>query len=46
MIIVNENCLFIDGTNGYLFAFIAPKERFEEVKPLFLKTLESFAIIK
>lgn len=44
--IVNENCLFIDGTNGYLFALIASTERFEEVRSLFLKTLESFTMIK
>lgn len=43
-IIVNENCLLIDGTNAYLFAFITSKERFSELRSHFLKILESFEI--
>lgn len=43
-IIVNENCLLIDGTNAYLFAFITSKERFSELRIHFLKILESFEI--
>ncbi|UCC38937.1 MAG: transglutaminase domain-containing protein [Candidatus Aminicenantes bacterium] len=45
-IIFNENCLLIDGTNAYLFAFITVKESFAELRPLFLKILESFEILK
>ncbi len=45
-IIVNENCLLIDNTNAYLFAFVTAKERFAELRPNFLKILESFEIIR
>lgn len=45
-IIINENCLLIDGTNAYLFAFITAKERFSELRPHFLKILESFEIFR
>ena len=45
-IIVNENCLLIDGTNAYLFAFITAKEGFSELRSHFLNILESFEIFK
>jgi len=45
-IIFNENCLLIDGTNAYLFAFITAKEHFSELRPHFLKILESFEIFR
>lgn len=45
-IIVNENCLLIDGTNAYLFAFVTAKEHFEELRSHFLKILESFEILR
>jgi transglutaminase-like putative cysteine protease len=45
-LIVNENCLLIDGTNAYLFAFITSKERFSELRAHFLKILESFEVFR
>ena len=45
-IIINENCLLINGANAYLFAFITAEERFTELRSHFLKILESFEIIR
>ena len=44
--LVNENYLLVKGVNGYLFAFIAPKGRFEELKLSFEKILESFELLR
>ncbi len=45
-ILVNENSVLVDGTNAYLFALIAPKERFAELRVSFQSILESFQILK
>jgi len=45
-ILTNENCLLVDGANGYLFAFITPKDSFSSLRASFLKILESFEIIR
>lgn len=44
--IVNQNILLIDGTTAYLFAFIAPQEKFGGLGPIFKKILASFELIK
>ena len=46
LILVNENCLLVEGTNGYLFAFITPEDRFIELRASLQKILESFEIVK
>jgi len=46
LILVNENCLLAEGSNGYLFAFITPKDRFVELRASLQKILESFEILK
>ncbi len=46
LILVNENCLLVEGTNGYLFAFITPEDRFIELRASLQKSLESFEIVK
>jgi len=46
LILVNENCLLAEDSNGYLFAFITPKERFLELRASLQKILESFEILK
>jgi hypothetical protein len=45
-ILVNLNAVLIEGTNAYLFAFIAPKDRFESLRPTLKKILDSFEIVK
>jgi len=45
-IAVVQNCLLIDGTNGYLFVFATPEDKFEKSRPQFQKVLASFEIIK
>jgi len=44
--IVNQNILLVDGAAAYLFAFIAPQEKFGDLGPFFKKILASFEIIK
>jgi hypothetical protein len=44
--LVNENCILVDGANAYLFASIAPKEKFAELRPSFQEILDSFEIVK
>ena len=44
--IVNQNILLIDGAAAYLFAFIAPQEKFGGLGPIFKKILASFELIK
>jgi len=44
--IVNQNILLIDGATAYLFAFIAPQEKFGGLGPIFKKILASFELIK
>lgn len=46
LILVNENCLLVEGTNGYLFAFITPEDRFIGLRASLQKILESFEIVK
>ena len=44
--IVNQNILLVDGTTAYLFAFIAPQEKFSGLSPVLKKILASFELIK
>jgi hypothetical protein len=44
--IVNQNILLVDGATAYLFAFIAPQEKFSGFGPILKKILSSFEIIK
>lgn len=43
---LSQNCLLVDGVNGYLFAFSAIREKFDELRPMFRKILDTFEIIK
>jgi len=44
--IVSQNALLIDAANGYLFAFITDRDRFEQLRPQFRRILDTFEIIK
>ena len=44
--IVNQNILLVEGTTAYLFAFIAPQEKFGGLNPVLQKILASFELIK
>ena len=44
--IVNKNILLIDGTAGYLFAWIVPQEQFEALDAPLRAILGSFEIVK
>lgn len=41
-----EECLLVDGANGYLFTFEAPKERFRKFRKTVKKIYESFELVK
>lgn len=44
--IVNQNILLVDGTTAYLFAFIAPQEKFSGFGHVLKKILASFELVK
>jgi hypothetical protein len=43
--LVSENCLFVDGANGYLFKLVLPQGGEEEVRPAFDAILSSFELV-
>jgi hypothetical protein len=45
-VIVNQNVLLIDGARAYLFAFITPGDRSEELRPAFRKILDTFELVR
>ena len=45
-VIVNQNVLLIDGGRAYLFAFITPGDRSEELRPAFRKILDTFELVR
>lgn len=46
VILVSENCLLVEGVNGYLFKFTSPEDRFKQFRTSFQRILESFEIVK
>jgi transglutaminase-like putative cysteine protease len=44
-VIVNQNILLVDGTSGYLFAWIVPQEKFAILAPVLKKILASFELV-
>ena len=44
--LISENCLLVEGANGYLFKFTGPAAYFKDFRGCFWKILESFEIVK
>ena len=42
---ISENCLFVDGANGYLFKLAFPEGSEEGVRPAFDAILSSFELV-